>query len=198
MQEVLRSQKESCADANETKEKDPISVFTMPEGWFAQEMRFVPAEPSTSQRTSIDDDDDHEDDGYLLFYAFDEAQLLPSGDVPSDTASAAHDASFPRLPSTPSNFATTSLSPTTPHRAHSELWVLSARDMTTLVARVRLPQRVPYGLHGAWFGKEEVDGQRGVERFRTAIDGASLVDGEKSWMGEVWRMVRGSVEEALH
>jgi carotenoid cleavage dioxygenase-like enzyme len=196
MQEVLQSQRAAFAGANETKEKDPISVFTMPEGWFAQEMRFVPAESSAAQRTN-NDDDDYEDDGYLLFYAFDESQLLPSGDVPSDTASAAHDVSFPPLSSSPFDFAVSSVPSTSPHRAHSELWVLSARDMTTLIARVRLPQRVPYGLHGAWFGKEEVDGQRGVESFRTAIDGARHVDGERSWIGEAWSMIRGSIEEAL-
>jgi carotenoid cleavage dioxygenase-like enzyme len=198
MQEILQCQRESAAGTNGSKDKDPISVFTMPEGWFAQEMRFVPAQPSAGQRTNNDDDDDddYEDDGYLLFYAFDETQLLPSGDVPSDTAAAAHDPSFPLLPSA-SNLTASSASSTSPHRAHSELWVLSARDMTTLIARVRLPQRVPYGLHGAWFGKEEVDGQRGVESFRSATDDARLIDGEKSWMGEAWSMIRGSIEEAM-
>ena len=32
--------------------------------------------------------------------------------------------------------------------------------MTDIVARIRLPQRVPYGLHGSWFSEEEVLGQR--------------------------------------
>jgi carotenoid cleavage dioxygenase-like enzyme len=198
MREVLQSQKEAEA-GTQTAEKEPISVFTMPDGWFAQEMRFVPSQnPSSRSYQMESNDDDYEDDGYLLFYAFDESQLLPSGDVPSDTAPAAHDASFPPLPSAAASpDLLSSPAATSPHRAHSELWVLSARDMKTLIARVRLPQRVPYGLHGAWFGKEEVDGQRGVESFRVAIDDARHADDEKSWMGEAWSMVRASVEEML-
>ncbi|KAI6951480.1 hypothetical protein KC348_g94, partial [Hortaea werneckii] len=38
--------------------------------------------------------------------------------------------------------------------------------MSTVVARVYLPQRVPYGLHGSWFGAEMVRGQRGIEGLR--------------------------------
>lgn len=51
--------------------------------------------------------------------------------------------------------------------AKSELWIIDAKGMKDVVARIRLPQRVPYGFHGAWFGEEEVLGQRGVERVRT-------------------------------
>ncbi|KAK5717180.1 hypothetical protein LTR15_009069 [Elasticomyces elasticus] len=106
-----------------------IQAFQMPEGWFAQEPRFVPASSNES-----------EDDGYLLFYAFDESQLDARGDVPADDGA---------------------------ERARSELWVLNARDMKTVIARVKLPQRVPYGLHGNWFTADQIHSQRGFEALRT-------------------------------
>ena len=103
---------------------DPIKIFKMPEGWYAQESRFVPrAEDST------------EDDGWILSYVFDESQLGADGEcVPG---------------------------------AKSELWVIEAKNMSNVVARVRLPQRVPYGLHGNWFPEEDVLGQRQIQKFRS-------------------------------
>ncbi|KAK4609121.1 Carotenoid 9,10(9',10')-cleavage dioxygenase 1 [Fulvia fulva] len=133
---------------------DPIQVFRMPKGWFAQEPRFVPASTNVA-----------EDDGWLLFYAFDESQLLTNGDVPKD--------SDPRA------------------RAKSELWILDARDMTTLVARVHLPQRVPYGLHGTWFSAEEVRGQRAVDSIRTTA--RALEARERG----AWMRIRDWVERML-
>ena len=115
---------------------DPISVFTMPEGWFAQEPRFVPAHPTPSNSAP------EEDEGYLLFYAFDESQLSPEGDVPSDAAEG---------------------------RAKSELWIINARTMKEVVGRVHLPQRVPYGLHGGWFDGEQIREQRPVEKVRSSF-----------------------------
>ncbi|PPJ52044.1 hypothetical protein CBER1_09815 [Cercospora berteroae] len=115
--------------------EDPIQVFVMPPGWFAQEPRFVPCKDSTS-----------EDDGYLLFYAFDEGQLTPDGDVPADTCEG---------------------------RAKSELWIVDAKNMQKVVGRVQLPQRVPYGLHGSWFSAEMIKNQREVASTRstaTALD----------------------------
>ncbi|KAK3397552.1 retinal pigment epithelial membrane protein [Sordaria brevicollis] len=44
--------------------------------------------------------------------------------------------------------------------AKSELWIIDAKGMKEVVAKIRLPQRVPYGFHGAWFGEDEVLGQR--------------------------------------
>ncbi|KAM0718116.1 hypothetical protein Q7P37_006448 [Cladosporium fusiforme] len=133
---------------------DPIRAFQMPEGWFAQEPRFIPAASARS-----------EDDGYLVFYAFDEAQLGENGEVPEDDDPVS--------------------------RAKSELWVLDALDMRSVVARVLLPQRVPYGLHGAWFSAEQVREQRPVERVRTA-DAALQPKGTGVWMG-----VRDVVEKFL-
>ncbi|KAI6961369.1 carotenoid oxygenase, partial [Hortaea werneckii] len=114
--------------ANEQEDKT-IQAFRLPDGWFAQEPRFVPA--SSSPTSSSSSSSDEEDDGYLLFYAFHEspAQLDPhTGSCPPDSDPL--------------------------RRAKSELWILNAKDMKTVVARVFLPQRVPYGLHGSWFGAE--------------------------------------------
>jgi hypothetical protein len=76
-----------------------------------------------------------EDDGFLLFYVFDETQLDADGEC---------------LPN-----------------AVSELWIIDAKNMRDVVACVRLPQRVPYGLHGNWFSEPQIAAQREVERFRT-------------------------------
>lgn len=127
-----------------TDPNDPVRAFQMPEGWFAQEPRFIPA---ASRRS--------EDDGYLVFYAFDEDQLTDAGDVPSDDSA---------------------------DRAKSELWIIDASDMRTIVARVHLPQRVPYGLHGAWFSPEQVLEQRPVESVRSTAK-ALEVKGGGFWMG---------------
>ncbi|KAI8954964.1 retinal pigment epithelial membrane protein [Xylaria longipes] len=111
--EVMRS-----TDVN-----DPIKLFRMPEGWYAQEPRFVARRGASS-----------EDDGWLLTYVFDESQLDEKGECGEE--------------------------------AVGELWVIDAGNMKDVVARIRLPQRVPYGLHGAWFSEEDITGQRSVEAVR--------------------------------
>lgn len=151
MAEVLASEEEG----------DPVRGFRLPKGWFAQEPRFVPADTNAS-----------EDDGWLVFYVFDEGQLLPASH-PTDAAGAAPPDDDPV------------------RRAKSELWVLSARDMKTVVARVQLPQRVPYGLHGSWFSAEQIRGQRGVQGLRSTARA-------REKRGEGWGMgVRGWVEGLL-
>jgi carotenoid cleavage dioxygenase-like enzyme len=50
--------------------------------------------------------------------------------------------------------------------AKSELWIIEAKEMRTVVCKVQLPQRVPYGLHGNWFSEEEILRQRPVETIR--------------------------------
>ncbi|KAF9870576.1 carotenoid oxygenase [Colletotrichum karsti] len=103
--------------------EDPIKLFKMPEGWYAQEPRFVPrATP------------DSEDDGWLLTYVFDESQLDSAGFCRSD--------------------------------AVSELWIIDAKSMKEVVAKVKLPQRVPYGLHGTWFSEGDIETQVPFERTR--------------------------------
>lgn len=103
--------------------EDPIKLFKLPPGCFAQEPRFVPRQDGKS-----------EDDGYLITYVFNEAQLDAMG--------------------------------TCPPGSKSELWILDARDMKTVAARIQLPQRVPYGLHGKWFSEEELTSQRAHEDVR--------------------------------
>lgn len=109
---------------------DPIKLFEMPEGWFAQEPRFVPRRES--ERKS-------EDDGWLLTYVFDESQLETAGGRAGECK----------------------------EDAVSELWVIDARTMQDVVARIKLPQRVPYGLHGTWFPEDEVREQRPFSGLRT-------------------------------
>ena len=120
--------------------QDPIRVFKMPEGWCAQESRFVPRINGVS-----------EDDGWILSYVFDESQLGDDGECLPD--------------------------------AQSELWVINARNMADVVARVVLPQRVPYGLHGKWFSEEDVLGQRPVERIRSM----SSISRENEPASPAWR-----------
>lgn len=60
---------------------DPIRCFKMPFGWYAQEPRFVPRRTATSSQTL------EEDDGFLLFYAFDESQLDGDGECLPDARS---------------------------------------------------------------------------------------------------------------
>lgn len=55
--------------------------------------------------------------------------------------------------------------------AKSEMWVLDASTMETVVCRVQLPTRVPYGLHGNWFTEEEIMHQRDVATLRSPPDG---------------------------
>ncbi|KAL8677157.1 MAG: hypothetical protein Q9186_006392 [Xanthomendoza sp. 1 TL-2023] len=98
---------------NSKEADDPIKIFKMPEGWYAQESRFVPRQDGVS-----------EDDGWLLSYVFDESQLQPDGECKPN--------------------------------AKSELWIIDAKSMSEVVAKVQLPQRVPYGLHGNWFSREEI------------------------------------------
>lgn len=142
---------------------DPIKLLRMPPGWFAQEPRFVPRRRGGD---GDDDDDDGEagpaeDDGWLVFYAFDESQLDAHGECPVD--------------------------------AKSELWIVDARTMSLddVVARVKLPQRVPYGLHGNWFSEEEIRNQRPFEAVRSLdVDGgrgSGILDGVRrrleQWVG---------------
>lgn len=145
-----------CVDSRSVSEilkskvkNDPISVFRLPPGWYAQEPRFVPREGGTS-----------EDDGWLLTYVFDESQLDASGQCRAD--------------------------------AKSELWIIDARDMSTIVARVHLTQRVPYGLHGGFFSEKQIQTQRPIETIRGMKEKREISE-RTGW----WSMVRDRVETAL-
>ena len=132
---------------------DPIKVFKMPEGWYAQESRFVPRARGVS-----------EDDGWILSYVFDESQLLEDDECMSD--------------------------------AKSELWIIDAKNMKDVVARVHLPQRVPYGLHGNWFSEEDIHGQRPVERLRN-LPRKEAEERVASPVWEAWMATRNIMERWL-
>jgi len=133
--------------------EDPIQVFKMPAGWYAQESRFVP------RSDGVD-----EDDGWILSYVFDESQLGEDGECKRD--------------------------------AMSELWIINAKNMTEVVARVHLPQRVPYGLHGNWFSEDEIKGQRPMQRTRNMpLTGSKHESGSPLWRG--WMSFRRAIENWL-
>ncbi|KAK8133057.1 retinal pigment epithelial membrane protein [Apiospora kogelbergensis] len=125
--------------ARSTDPNDPVKLFQLPRGWYAQEPRFVPRADAKA-----------EDDGWLLTYVFDESQLDAQGECPDDDDYDGKRAA-----------------------ARSELWVIDARNMKDVVARIKLPQRVPYGLHGRWYSETEIRGQRpclGVRREKTEAE----------------------------
>lgn len=135
---------------------DPIKIFKLPQGWFAQETRFIPRENGAT-----------EDDGWLVSYVFDESQLEING--------------------------------TCRPNAKSELWIIDAKNMTDVVAKVLLPQRVPYGLHGTWFSEEEIEGQRPIESIRQlpSSTAGSGEDDPGSLAGRIWMSMRRGLEQAL-
>ncbi|KAK7961792.1 retinal pigment epithelial membrane protein [Apiospora aurea] len=137
---------------------DPVKLFRLPKGWYAQEPRFVPRADAKV-----------EDDGWLLTYVFDESQLDANGECPDDDIDGKQEVA-----------------------AKSELWVVDARNMTDVVARIKLPQRVPYGLHGRWYSEDEIRGQRPHlairrEKAAAAIDTSSPLaivrDTLERWIG---------------
>jgi carotenoid cleavage dioxygenase-like enzyme len=137
IQSILRSN-----DPNES-----IIAFELPPKHYAQEARFIPSADSQA-----------EDDGYLVFYVFDESQVDEAGDCLPD--------------------------------ARSELWVLNARDMRTVVCKIYLPTRVPYGLHGNWFSEEMIQEQRKVEKMRS-------IPVETEAKESVWRDTKRRLIHAL-
>jgi carotenoid cleavage dioxygenase-like enzyme len=110
---------------------DPIKAFKLPPNHFGQEPRFVPRD-STSP--AVSNSQQPEDEGYLIFYVFNEDQLDHLGQCRADST--------------------------------SELWVLDAKTMDNIVCKIKLPTRVPYGLHGNWFSEEHIRRQRKVQALR--------------------------------
>lgn len=78
VREILDTQLERVVGAHEDEEEnETIRIFAMPENWYAQECSFVSRYNPRG-----------EDDGFLLFYAFDESQLDPfTGEARSDAIS---------------------------------------------------------------------------------------------------------------
>lgn len=75
--------------------------------------------------------------------------------------------------------------------AKSELWIVDALDMKTVVAKVHLPMRVTYGLHGTFVNEKKILNQRPVETIR------SLQVCHKSGDGGMWERVRSCIERVL-
>jgi len=75
--------------------------------------------------------------------------------------------------------------------AKSELWVIDAKDMKTIVARVHLTQRVPYGLHGSFFSEKQVKAQRPIETIR------GIKQRSHEQKSGLWLSVREKIEKAL-
>ena len=43
----------------------------------------------------------------------------------------------------------------------SEFWVMDAKTMSPApIARVTIPQRIPYGFHGIWVSEEDIRNQK--------------------------------------
>ena len=149
-----------CVDKRELSEifasedpNDPIQVFKMPLGWYAQESRFVPRSNGNS-----------EDDGWLLSYVFDESQLNADGECPET--------------------------------ARSELWVIDAKTMTDVVAKVYLPQRVPYGLHGSWVSEDQILNQRPATQSRSVPRSTQQVR-SASPLWRLWMSTRHAIQSYL-
>jgi carotenoid cleavage dioxygenase-like enzyme len=77
-----------------------------------------------------------------------------------------------------------------PPNAYSELWIINAADMKTVEAKIRLPQRVTYGLHGSFITEKQVLNQRPVETIR----GLRTVRSEG---GRLWAPLRRRVEHLV-
>lgn len=121
-----------------TDRYDPIKAFQLPPRHYAQEATFVPRIGTASTDS---EDSTQEEDGYLMFYVFNEDQLDESGECREN--------------------------------AQSELWVLNAATMDEVVCKIKLPTRVPYGLHGNWFSEAQIRRQRKVGSLRAISDAHS-------------------------
>ena len=80
--------------------------------------------------------------------------------------------------------------------AKSELWIIDAKNMTDVVAKIQLPQRVPYGLHGNWISEEEIHRQRPVDRLRS-LPNAKTAMSDVSFGWRVWMASRRALETYL-
>lgn len=78
-----------------------------------------------------------------------------------------------------------------PPEAKSEMWIIDARDMKTIVGRVYLPNRVTYGLHGSWMTAAQVDNQRPLETIR------SLHTKKAPDLRWPWAAIRRRIESVL-
>jgi len=75
--------------------------------------------------------------------------------------------------------------------AKSELWIIDATDMKTVVGKIHLPMRVAYGLHGTFIDEKEILHQRPLETIRSLH-----VRQDKEATG-LWLSIRDSLERIL-
>ena len=80
--------------------------------------------------------------------------------------------------------------------AKSELWIIEAKNMRNVVAKIVLPQRVPYGLHGMWISEEDVEGQRPIERLRS-MPSVEAAASNRSFTKRAWMALRRTLEARL-
>ncbi|KAH7079290.1 carotenoid oxygenase [Paraphoma chrysanthemicola] len=133
---------------------DPIKAFQLPPNHFGQEPRFIARQrlQGVSPGAKLS-----EDDGYLMFYVFNEDQLDELGECRAN--------------------------------AKSELWVLDAKTMKDIVCKIKLPTRVPYGLHGNWFSEQHIERQRKVDALRSIPEDLSN--------GSLWNRTRAKIIATL-
>jgi carotenoid cleavage dioxygenase-like enzyme len=87
-----------------------------------------------------------------------------------------------------------------PQSAVSELWILDAESMRNVVAKITLPQRVAYGLHGTRFSHSDIEKQRDVKTFRSLEQLRTRKDegvfGRRQWWCS-WIRWRDVLEKAV-
>ncbi|KAJ9107703.1 hypothetical protein QFC21_001163 [Naganishia friedmannii] len=122
--EIVKQQEALAEGEGPQGDDAAMQVFPLPDGWYAQECRFVPKEGT----------DLEEDAGYLVTYVYDESYIGENGIASCDADTG------------------------------SELWIIDAKTMyagmKAVVCRIKLPQRVPYGLHGVFVPREQIKKQR--------------------------------------
>ncbi|KAJ9118149.1 hypothetical protein QFC22_004052 [Naganishia vaughanmartiniae] len=142
--EIVKQQ-EALPDGDSPQGDDAaMQVFALPDGWYAQECRFIPKEGK----------DLDEDEGYLVTYG--ELSIRLRDDHVSPLLRSVYDERYIGENGIASCEAGTG----------SELWIIDAKTMyagmKAVVCRIKLPQRVPYGLHGVFVPPEQIRKQRNL------------------------------------
>lgn len=76
--------------------------------------------------------------------------------------------------------------------SRSDLWIIDARDMKTVVGKIHLPMRVTYGLHGSFVDEQSILNQRPVEIIRSLHTTDQNKADSSLWLG-----VRDYIERLL-
>jgi len=83
-----------------------------------------------------------------------------------------------------------------PATASSELWIIDAKGMKDVLAKIKLPQRVPYGLHGSWFPEKAILEQREVVSVRRQ-KGREEQEESLSWMGRMGKGLTNGIMKTI-